>query len=212
MCGCQRCQGAVSSTGAKGNNGTNGTNGTNGAAGTAGVDGVAVLFGGFISGGIVTPVATSGAGFTNLQTHTLAAANTNTNANELAAIGDSIEINASLYVTSTTVGDGEIDLWMGGATLIPVPPTLIKMVAGVKNCQIRAIITFQTATTVSVQFIASMSAADGTSLTGYNFYSPNVTVANMLTTTNVILLKGKNATGAGNLISYNFLVTKFKAI
>lgn len=192
--------------------GATGTPGTNGTDGTDGIDGVSVLYAGNVSGGIVTAVATSGVGFTTLQTHTLAAANTNTNANELAVIGDTIEINASLYVTSTAVGDGEIDLWMGGATLIPVPPTLIKMVAGVKNCNIRAIITFQTSTTVSVQFEVNMSALDGTSLAGYNFYSLNATVANMLTTTNAILLKGKNASGAGNLISYNFLVTKYKAI
>jgi hypothetical protein len=101
---------------------------------------------------------------------------------------------------------------MGGATLIPATPGVFKMPSGVKNCMIRALITFQTATTVSVQFNVSLSDGYGQNIGGYNIYALNVTVANMLTTNNIILLKGQNASGVGNLISYNMLVTKYKSI
>jgi hypothetical protein len=192
--------------------GYTGANGADGAPGADGSNGATVLYAGNISGGIVTAVATSGVGVTDLQTYSLAASSSNTTEDELASIKDTLEINASLYVVSTAIGDASIDLWMGGATLIPAAVGTFKMVAGVKNCMIRALITFQTATTVSVQFNVSLSDASGQNIGGYNIYALNVAVPSMVASSNTIVLKGQNATGVGNLVSYNMLVTKYKSI
>ncbi len=189
----------IGNTGVKGDNGTNGTNGTNGS------DGTSVLY------NTTTPVSTTGS-FNSLASHTLAAATTNTDTNELATAGDSVEVISTLTIskaTPTTIAYANIRLYIGGGTAVLTPPTDILVPNGSETCLLRCIVTRITATTVFVSFDAKFSGGANFNHTGGQyFHNPSLTINSLDSNTNTIEVRGGVVNGT--LTLQNLLILKYK--